>query len=97
MLLDFMEKPKYAKTWHKVNDQVFAEVREGSSGTRLLIACEVPGSAGGQLQQMPLEVEVADPGFGPELRAKLLTTYAQKLTTELGCTNAPSIPTALPK
>ncbi|MCX4731799.1 hypothetical protein [Streptomyces sp. NBC_01363] len=90
-----MSEPKYARSWRKVNDQVFVEKETGRPSMRLLVGCRVSGALSGQEVGLPLEMEVADPGLNLSLRQKVLTVFARTVTDELACADTPKIPSVL--
>ncbi|MER7811462.1 hypothetical protein [Streptomyces sp900116325] len=91
-----MSEPKYARSWRKVNGQVFVEKETGRPSMKLLVACGVSGAPSGQELGLPLEMEVADPGLNLSLRQNVLTAFARAITGELACADTPEIPTVLP-
>ncbi|MFD7491368.1 hypothetical protein ACFV8T_02965 [Streptomyces sp. NPDC059832] len=91
-----MSEPKYARSWRKVNDQVFVEKEMGRPSMRLLVRCGVSGAPSGQGLGLPLEMEVADPGLNVSLRQKVLTAFARIVTGRLACVDTPKIPSVLP-
>ncbi|MFE2454002.1 hypothetical protein [[Kitasatospora] papulosa] len=95
LTFDLLSKPKYAKSWKSLNDQVFVEPETGQASMRLLVACAVPGAPAGQQADAPLQLGVADPGLEAKRRQALLSTLARTLVDELGCTNKPAVPAHL--
>ncbi|MGW1651311.1 hypothetical protein [Streptomyces atratus] len=91
-----MSEPKYARSWRKVNDQVFVEKETGRPSMRLLVRCGVSGAPSGQGVGLPLEMEVADPGLNVSLRQKVLTAFARIVMGKLACADTPKIPSVLP-
>lgn len=95
LTVDSMSEPKYAKTWRRLNDQVFVEPETGQPSMRLLVACGVPGAPSGQQAGLPLQMTVADPGLALEQRQALLSTFARTLVDELACIGNPNVPARL--
>ncbi|PVD04639.1 hypothetical protein [Streptomyces sp. CS147] len=95
LTVDSMREPKYAKSWRRVNDQVFVEQEAGQPIVTLLVACGIPGAASEQESELPLQMTLMDPGLGVGQRSSLLSTFARTLVDELACTGDPVVPAQL--
>ncbi|MFJ5866882.1 hypothetical protein ACIQEY_21050 [Streptomyces parvus] len=95
LAVDSMREPKYAKSWRRVNDQVFVEQEAGQSIVTLLVACGIPGAVSEQESGLPLQMTIMDPGLGAVQRSSLLSTFARTLVDELACTGDPVVPARL--